>query len=405
MHPTSVVHSMVEFVDGSTLAQASPPTMLIPIALGLAWPDRVPDAAPPVDWTTAQTWEFFPLDDEAFPAVRLARDGGRARRHRPGGLQRRQRGLRRGVPRRAAGVRRHRRHGRATVLAQPRRTLERRSHRRRRARRRCLGPRRAARLIELKDRPMTALLYTLGVLLFVVGVLASIGLHEIGHLIPAQAVQRQGHPVLRRLRPHRVVQAARRDRVRRQGDPARRLLQARRDAPAGRAADEESTSRATGCSGPQANTGHVRPAGHRRPRGGVGARRPEDERPAVLQQAVVEEGHHHGRRAHDQPADRVLPLRRRLRDVRQSPTATDRGRPVVRRASIARAMADREEPPRVHAPPTRSAPAQAAGFRPGDRIVSFNGTAVTSWDQVQRADPRQRRRPGRRSWSSATASR
>jgi 1-deoxy-D-xylulose-5-phosphate reductoisomerase len=76
VHPTSVVHSMVEFVDGSTLAQASPPTMLIPIALGLAWPDRVPDTAPPVDWTTPQTWEFFPLDDEAFPAVRLAREAG-----------------------------------------------------------------------------------------------------------------------------------------------------------------------------------------------------------------------------------------------------------------------------------------------------------------------------------------
>lgn len=76
VHPTSVVHSMVEFVDGSTLVQASPPTMLIPIALALAWPDRVPDTAPPVDWTTAETWEFFPLDDEAFPAVSLARAAG-----------------------------------------------------------------------------------------------------------------------------------------------------------------------------------------------------------------------------------------------------------------------------------------------------------------------------------------
>jgi len=76
VHPTSVVHSMVEFTDGSTLAQASPPTMLIPIALGMAWPDRVPDTAPPVDWTRPQAWEFFPLDDEAFPAVRLAREAG-----------------------------------------------------------------------------------------------------------------------------------------------------------------------------------------------------------------------------------------------------------------------------------------------------------------------------------------
>ena len=76
VHPTSVVHSMVEFTDGSTLAQASPPTMLIPIALGLGWPGRVPDAAPAVDWTSPQTWQFFPLDDDAFPAVRLARQAG-----------------------------------------------------------------------------------------------------------------------------------------------------------------------------------------------------------------------------------------------------------------------------------------------------------------------------------------
>lgn len=76
VHPTSVVHSMVEFVDGSTLVQASPPTMMIPIALGLAWPDRIPGAAPAVDWTTDQAWEFFPLDDAAFPAVELAREAG-----------------------------------------------------------------------------------------------------------------------------------------------------------------------------------------------------------------------------------------------------------------------------------------------------------------------------------------
>jgi len=73
VHPTSVVHSMVEFVDGATLVQASPPTMLIPIALGLNWPDRVPDTAPAVDWTRPETWDFFPLDDEGFPAVGLAK--------------------------------------------------------------------------------------------------------------------------------------------------------------------------------------------------------------------------------------------------------------------------------------------------------------------------------------------
>jgi 1-deoxy-D-xylulose-5-phosphate reductoisomerase len=76
VHPTSVVHSMVEFTDGSTILQASPPTMMIPIALGLTWPERIGDVAPSVDWTRPETWEFFPLDHEAFPAVSLAREAG-----------------------------------------------------------------------------------------------------------------------------------------------------------------------------------------------------------------------------------------------------------------------------------------------------------------------------------------
>jgi len=74
VHPQSIVHSMVEFSDGATIIQASPPDMRIPIALGLAWPDRVPGAAPGLDWTTAASWTFEPLDDEAFPAVALARE-------------------------------------------------------------------------------------------------------------------------------------------------------------------------------------------------------------------------------------------------------------------------------------------------------------------------------------------
>jgi 1-deoxy-D-xylulose-5-phosphate reductoisomerase len=78
VHRQSVVHSMVEFADGSTIAQASPPDMRIPIALALAWPDRVPGAAPAVDWTAAHTWTFEPLDEKAFPAVALAREAGSA---------------------------------------------------------------------------------------------------------------------------------------------------------------------------------------------------------------------------------------------------------------------------------------------------------------------------------------
>jgi len=78
IHPQSIVHSMVEFTDGSTLAQASPPDMRLPIALGLSWPERVPGAIPGCDWTAASTWEFFPVDVQAFPAIDLARTAGAA---------------------------------------------------------------------------------------------------------------------------------------------------------------------------------------------------------------------------------------------------------------------------------------------------------------------------------------
>jgi 1-deoxy-D-xylulose-5-phosphate reductoisomerase len=77
VHPQSIVHSMVEFADGATIIQASPPDMRLPIALGLAWPDRVPGAAPCLDWSTATSWTFEPLDARAFPAVALAREAAR----------------------------------------------------------------------------------------------------------------------------------------------------------------------------------------------------------------------------------------------------------------------------------------------------------------------------------------
>lgn len=73
VHPQSIVHSMVEFVDGATICQASPPDMRLPIALGLSAPDRMTNVAAACDWTQAATWTFEPLDDEAFPAVQLAR--------------------------------------------------------------------------------------------------------------------------------------------------------------------------------------------------------------------------------------------------------------------------------------------------------------------------------------------
>jgi 1-deoxy-D-xylulose-5-phosphate reductoisomerase len=76
VHPQSYVHSMVEFTDGSTMAQVSPPDMRLPIGLALTWPDRLPGAIPAADWTRAHEWQFLPYDPQAFPAVALARDVG-----------------------------------------------------------------------------------------------------------------------------------------------------------------------------------------------------------------------------------------------------------------------------------------------------------------------------------------
>ncbi|MDK4250981.1 1-deoxy-D-xylulose-5-phosphate reductoisomerase [Corynebacterium propinquum] len=73
VHPQSIVHSAATFCDGSTLAQASPPSMKLPIALALAWPNRLPHAQPPINWQDAQSWEFLPVDNDAFPALDLAR--------------------------------------------------------------------------------------------------------------------------------------------------------------------------------------------------------------------------------------------------------------------------------------------------------------------------------------------
>lgn len=77
VHPQSMIHSMVQFRDGSTLAQCSPPDMKLPIALGLSWPERLAGVSRPVDWSVARSWTFEPLDEGAFPAVGLVREAGR----------------------------------------------------------------------------------------------------------------------------------------------------------------------------------------------------------------------------------------------------------------------------------------------------------------------------------------
>lgn len=79
VHPQSIVHSMATFTDGSTIAQASPPDMRLPISLALGWPDRVPGVLAPLDFGKAFTWEFEPVDNVVFPAVELARQAGSRR--------------------------------------------------------------------------------------------------------------------------------------------------------------------------------------------------------------------------------------------------------------------------------------------------------------------------------------
>jgi 1-deoxy-D-xylulose-5-phosphate reductoisomerase len=76
VHPQSVIHSMVEFIDGSVIAQASPPDMKLPIALGLSWPERIAGVSEPVDWSKSHSWQFDPLDENVFSAVKLARQVG-----------------------------------------------------------------------------------------------------------------------------------------------------------------------------------------------------------------------------------------------------------------------------------------------------------------------------------------
>jgi 1-deoxy-D-xylulose-5-phosphate reductoisomerase len=76
IHPQSIVHSMVEFTDGSTLAQLSYSDMCFPIQYALTWPDRVPNTLPPLDFSTLSKLEFFTPRYDDFPALNLARRAG-----------------------------------------------------------------------------------------------------------------------------------------------------------------------------------------------------------------------------------------------------------------------------------------------------------------------------------------
>ena len=213
---------------------------------------------------------------------------------------------------------------------------------------------------------------------------------------PRQAVQRQGHPVLRRVRPHAVVHPARRDGVRRQGDPARRLLQARRHGAAGagpaRGHREEPQHR------------HVRAARQRRARLGVRARHRGGPRPAVLRQAVVEARDHHGLGGGDQPRARVPALRGRVHGPRRP------GGDHHHLAGLAvrdRGHQGQSQPAAtcLHITTTRSRAAKAAGFLPGDRIRVVQRDDHEVVRAGAQGDPRQRRpTPPPSSWSGTASS-
>ena len=190
VHPQSVVHSMVEFLDGSTLMQASPPDMRLPISLALGWPDRVPADGYGCDWTRAASLDFEPLDEEAFPAVRLARAAGAAGRAAPAGLQRRQRGGGGGVPRRERAVPRDRRHGGVRPGRAPR--VGDRIDRSLLRARPDPGGRPGGRRVGAGPRPRApgggrvSGLGWVGVIAFAVGLLASVMIHEWGHFVTAR---------------------------------------------------------------------------------------------------------------------------------------------------------------------------------------------------------------------------
>ena len=372
MHPTSVVHSMVEFLDGSTLAQASPPSMLIPIALGLGWPDRVADAG-------ARGGLDAAADLGVLPARRRGLPG------RPPGPATRASGARPSpavynaanevcVEAFLAGrppVHRHRaddRRGPARRTTYPRRsTTSPSTTSSPRTRGPATGPApwsgpAAATEPQEPHADDPAALPARRALLR----RRRRGVDRAardGAPGPGQEVRGQGHAVLRRLRPDRVVDPTRRDRVRR----SRRSRSVATSSSSGCSRRPRTTTPAAPA-GPR-NTGHVHPADLRRPRGGVRARRARRRGPAVLQAAVVEEGHRDGRRADGEPAS-SRSSSSPPSSASTAPTSRPRRSSVVSQVRDLRARSAAATAP----PPTPCRPGREAGLRPGDRITSFNGT-------------------------------
>ena len=236
VHPQSIVHSMVTFTDGATIAQASPPDMRLPIALALAWPDRLPGRAAGLDWSTAQHVGVRPARRRGVPGRAPGPQAG-GRWRRPGDVQRRQRGGGRGVPGGSPGVPRHRRHS-SRVLSTTRRISAHPP-----ASRTC-WPRRSgpgstpgasSPEAEAERDPPTSS----GSSPSPSACSFSIGFHEFGHFIWARRFGMRVPQFMVGFGPTAVLPAPRGDRVRHQGHPARRLHPHRRHDPAGRGGREQ----------------------------------------------------------------------------------------------------------------------------------------------------------------------
>ena len=193
VHPQSIIHSMVTFTDGSTLAQASPPDMRLPIALALGWPDRVPGVARPATFAEPTAWTFEPLDDDTFPAVRLARAAGTAGGCLPAVYNAANEEAVAAFVGRTHGL--HRDCGHCPATSSTTRTtgtVSRPASTRCSRRRTGLAPAPASDSLlgpapPGKERTDEVLAWLLGIVLFALGICASVALHEAGHMWAAKA--------------------------------------------------------------------------------------------------------------------------------------------------------------------------------------------------------------------------
>ncbi len=179
VHPQSIVHSMVTFADGATIAQASPPDMRLPIALALAWPDRLPQVQPALDWSTASTWEFHP----AGRATRSPPSGSPAWPARPAASSRRcttPPTRRRSTPSGRIACR-----SEASWISSRVPSTRRRTSAHPPASRTCWPRRSGPGSTPGASSPEAdlsgVLLTVLGIVAFAIGLLFSIGFHEFGH--------------------------------------------------------------------------------------------------------------------------------------------------------------------------------------------------------------------------------